>query len=319
MGNFNTVGILQNTPAPSASKAQDANAQVKPTAAEIDSLDALQMLLDVVGLIPGAGAPADLINGLISAARGDLIGAGLSLFGVVPIAGEAATVAKIAAKSEKYLQALEVVAKKVMPHLPARLQRTLQDAIDAAKKKIEEIAGKNKPAPAPSPAPAAGGGKGDGGKVKGEKKKLECGEIGKYGEQKKRSGDNKYDRDHVPSKAALIKKAEQLANKRDGDKLTSAQIKAIENLADVIVIPKATHKNASPTYGGKNTAERIRSDADDLSSAMERDLDSVLADLEKRDKECAKAYRRAAQKLREQVKRSGTYYDDFLNDILDNF
>jgi hypothetical protein len=125
------------------------------------------MLLDVVGLIPGAAAPADLINGLISAARGDLIGAGLSLFGVVPIAGEAATVAKIAAKSEKYLQALEVVAKKVMPHLPARLQRTLQDAIDAAKKKIEEIAGKNKPAPASSPAPAAGGGKGDGGKVKG--------------------------------------------------------------------------------------------------------------------------------------------------------
>jgi hypothetical protein len=125
----------------------------------------------------------------------------------VPIAGEAATVAKIAAKSEKYLQALEVVAKKVMPHLPAGLQRKLQDAIDAAKKKIEEIAGKNKPAPAPasSPPPAAGGGKGDGVKAKGRDcKHLEKGppgakyQGGKHGKVKKDSSPLSRESHHIP-------------------------------------------------------------------------------------------------------------------------
>ena len=55
---------------------------------------------------PALGAPADVLNGLISAARGDWLGAGLSLLGVVPVAGEAATVGKIAKNSEKYLNAL---------------------------------------------------------------------------------------------------------------------------------------------------------------------------------------------------------------------
>jgi len=157
MGNFNTQGILQNTPAPNAGRAGDANAEVKAAGSEIEAIDALQMLLDVVGLIPGFGAPADIINGLISAGRGDWIGAGLSLFGVVPIAGEAATIAKIAAKSEKYLQALDVVTKKVLPHLPASVARKLEDAIAAARKKIEEIAGTKLKTAEPTQGPSVEG------------------------------------------------------------------------------------------------------------------------------------------------------------------
>ena len=62
-------------------------------------LDALQLGLDLLGLIPGAGEPFDLINAGISAARGDYLGAGLSLAAMVPIAGMAATAGKGARKA----------------------------------------------------------------------------------------------------------------------------------------------------------------------------------------------------------------------------
>ena len=206
MGNFNTTGVLQNTPAPSSGKAGDANAQVKATDAEISNVDALQMLLDVVGLIPGFGAPADILNGLISAGRGDWLGAGLSLFGVVPIAGEAATIGKIAAKSEKYLQALEVVTKKVIPHLPAPIAKKLEDAVAAARKKIEEIAGtKPKPKAEPKPEPKAKDEGKDGKKIKGRNcKHLEKGppgakhQGGKHGQVKKDSAVGLRESHHVP-------------------------------------------------------------------------------------------------------------------------
>jgi len=204
MGNFNTQGILQNTPAPNAGRAGDANAEVKAAGSEIEAIDALQMLLDVVGLIPGFGAPADIINGLISAGRGDWIGAGLSLFGVVPIAGEAATIAKIAAKSEKYLQALDVVTKKVLPHLPASVARKLEDAIAASRKKIEEIAG-TKPKTEPDPQPTAKNEGTDGQKIKGRDcKHLEKGppgaqhEGGKHGRVKNDSVLGRRESHHIP-------------------------------------------------------------------------------------------------------------------------
>ncbi|WP_088278618.1 hypothetical protein [Ideonella sp. A 288] len=183
MGTYNTKGVLLESPAVSSGKAGDANAQVKAADTQIEAIDALQMLLDVVGLIPGAGAPADLLNGIISAARGDFIGAGLSLFGVVPIAGEAATVAKIAKNSEKYLQALDVVAKKVVPHLPASVGRKVEDAIAQARNKIDEIAGNKPPAAAskstPDDAPKAKNEGTDGGKIKG-KKSVEKGKCGEF-------------------------------------------------------------------------------------------------------------------------------------------
>ena len=41
----------------------------------------------------------------------------------------------------------------------------------------------------------------------GSADKLKCGELGNYGEQKGRTGEGKYDRDHIPSKAALKERA----------------------------------------------------------------------------------------------------------------
>jgi hypothetical protein len=151
---YNTQAKLLNQPAISSGKAGDANASVTPTAAQISNLDALQMLLDIVGLIPGAGAPADVLNGIISAARGDFVGAALSIFGVIPVAGEAATLAKIAKNSEKYLNALKVVENKVMPLLPPGARKKVQEALDAARKKLDDIIKKEKPEPPPAPKPA---------------------------------------------------------------------------------------------------------------------------------------------------------------------
>ncbi len=51
-------------------------------------------VLDVAGLVPGAGEPADLINGVLYTLRGDKTNAALSFAGMLPIAGIGATGAK---------------------------------------------------------------------------------------------------------------------------------------------------------------------------------------------------------------------------------
>jgi hypothetical protein len=155
-GNYNTTGILKGPSGPAANKADEASPEIVVTAAEISKLDALQMLLDVIGLVPGFGAPADILNAIISGARGDWLGAGLSLFGVVPVAGEAATAAKIAKNSEKYAAAVAKVADEVLPYLPARVQDKLRPALEAAQKKIDELSGKP-PKKEPEPPPKAKG------------------------------------------------------------------------------------------------------------------------------------------------------------------
>ncbi|MEB3281213.1 MAG: SpvB/TcaC N-terminal domain-containing protein [Lyngbya sp.] len=52
-----------------------------------DVLDAVQLGLDVVGLVPGAGEIADGANALISLGRGDYAGAALSAAAMIPFAG----------------------------------------------------------------------------------------------------------------------------------------------------------------------------------------------------------------------------------------
>ena len=53
-----------------------------------DILDGVQVLLDVGGLVPVAGEPLDAINGVISLARGDNLGAALSFASMFPIVGD---------------------------------------------------------------------------------------------------------------------------------------------------------------------------------------------------------------------------------------
>ena len=68
---FNTKGEVKGEVA-SSGKASSA---ADPPLSE---LDALQLLLDLGGMVPGAGAIADLLNAAISAARGDWLGMALS-------------------------------------------------------------------------------------------------------------------------------------------------------------------------------------------------------------------------------------------------
>jgi hypothetical protein len=65
-----------------------------------DLLDFLQLSLDIAGIFPGLGEGADVLNAVISAARGDYIGAALSLVSCIPGAGDAvAKPIKIALKA----------------------------------------------------------------------------------------------------------------------------------------------------------------------------------------------------------------------------
>jgi hypothetical protein len=171
---YNTLGALKGPSPPSAVKADEASPEIVVTAPELSKLDALQMLLDVIGLIPGLGAPADIVNAIISGARGDWLGAGLSLVGVVPVAGEAATAGKIAKNADRYAAAVAKVADEVLPHLPARVQDKLRPAIDAARKKIDELGGKA-PKKEPQAPPKAKQEGADGQKVKPRPKtKVKC-------------------------------------------------------------------------------------------------------------------------------------------------
>lgn len=288
MGTYNTKGVLLEKPAVSSGKAGDANAQVKAADTQIEAIDALQMLLDVIGLIPGAGAPADLLNGIISAARGDWLGAGLSLFGVIPIAGEAATVAKIAKNSEKYIQALDVVAKKVVPHLPASMGKKVEEAIAAARTKIDEIAGK-KPKPKPDEAPKSKDEGKDGGKVKKEQEPhKDCGKVSTYRKAPKKLGE--LNADHLPSGGALKEAARRQLNELGLlNSLTPKQIESVLNKvynnAQTITIPEDVHKEGR-TYGSKNKP-LISSDSKDLSGAFKRDADAVQKSMDTKDHGCS--------------------------------
>jgi hypothetical protein len=147
---------------------------------------------------------------------------------------------------------------------------------------------------------------------------LKCGEVGEYGDQKDRSGHNKYHRDHIPSKAALKERAAQL----NGEPLSDAQKTAIENGALSIVIPAGAHQKVSPTYGGRNK-NLISLDAggpppepNKLQEATKRDTADMkkgLAAHSKEDPGCVEAYEAAAKKL-ESI--TPEQYDAFLNDIL---
>lgn len=293
---YNTTGVVQHTPAASAGKAKDANAGVKADEIQIDKLDALQMALDVIGLIPGAGAPADILNGVISAARGDWLGAGLSLLGVVPVAGEAATVAKIAKGADRYLAAVRKVADEVLPKLPEGVANKLRGALEKAEDKINEIAGRPPVKRGEPPAPQ---GEGSPGKKIKPKTKPKCGQRGPYKDRNDHDNTG-FNWDHVPSKAALLLRAKKV-NK--GKPLTSKQTTAIEENAPTIAIPYELHKDHSETYGGRQNQKvdgdtrRIKHDSDNLQKAAKGNTDKILESIDDYDKDCKGAYTEAAKAI----------------------
>ena len=158
---------------------------------------------------------------------------------------------------------------------------------------------------------AKGKGK-NGGKSKA-KKKLKCGEYGKYGDLKKKTGGGKFDRDHIPSKAALKERARSL---NDGAELSPAQQKAIDNWGSSIAIPRQAHIDVSPTYGTKTVALAPQ-DAKDLAGAARRDVESMLKQIDEYDADggCKKAYQKASAKI---MRMDNKAFDEALSGILNN-
>ena len=115
-------------------------------------LDALQVGLDVAGLVPLVGNVADLTNAGISFARGDNVGGALSLAAAVPGAGLVVGVGKTARTTLKIADKVNDVAKAADKLNDAsKATNKATDVVSAAGHKIDpktgqRITGSGKPA-----------------------------------------------------------------------------------------------------------------------------------------------------------------------------
>jgi hypothetical protein len=251
-------------------------------------------VLDVAGFVPILGAAAGVIGAGIYVAEGDYVSAALDLASAVPIGGAAAKAGKLAMKAgEKAVLSAEKQAAKKLAEMEAKKLAELE-AKKLAEKEAKELAEKE--------AKAAKGGK-------DKKAKLKCGEYGKFGELKKKTGDNKFDRDHIPSKEALKQRAAEIK----GDKLTPKEAAAIDKAGEAIAIPKQAHIDASPTYG--QTKAAAAKDAKNLAESARRDVEAMLKEIDKYDADgnCKKAYQKAAAKI---MRMNNKDFDKMLADIL---
>ncbi|MBP0714327.1 hypothetical protein ABXK61_13490 [Burkholderia sola] len=306
--NGNTQGRVNGEAPASGKAAEDSNPPVEAkTGKEVDTgdkmLDGLQTTLDVVGLVPGVGEIADLANAGISLARGDFVGAGLSLVSAIPFAGWLGTAGKVGRRGAKAAEEASARATKEAAERAAK-EAAEKKARDAAQKKAKEEAEKKA---ADEAAKNAQKKKNLGGKGKG-RKKLKCGEYGKYGELKKKNGKGKFDRDHIPSKAALKARAEALK----GEPLTKAEAKAIEKWGNSIAVPRQAHIDISPTYG--QSLASAANDARDLAGSARRDVEAMLEKIDQYDADggCKKAYKKAAKR----VLKDNKWFDTKLNEII---
>ncbi|MFF2094566.1 hypothetical protein [Paenibacillus sp. NPDC058174] len=102
-------------------------------------MDGVQLALDVAGMIPGVGIVANVVNAGISVARGDYVGAALSMAACIPFAGaviKGAKLAKAGMKAFKLTQNIMKTSKSVATAVKtaAAQQKILGDVITAARK-----------------------------------------------------------------------------------------------------------------------------------------------------------------------------------------
>jgi hypothetical protein len=145
---------------------------------------------------------------------------------------------------------------------------------------------------------------------------LECGDLGAYGDQKEVTAGGTLNRDHVPSNASLLKRAEELIFP---EALSEVTKNAISLSALTICIPTGIHRSTSMTYGGRNSQlmddglRRMESDAGDLQGAAKRDTKAIHQELKDKDPECAKKYAKSARKVNAITNEQ---YDEWLTDII---
>lgn len=105
-----------------------------PNASENSFMDGVHIALDVAGFIPVVGDLADLANGVIFAAEGDWVNAGIS---TAAIFFDAATGAKLATKASKEVigETVETVAEKAVKN---SVEELAEDAVEKAGKETAE-------------------------------------------------------------------------------------------------------------------------------------------------------------------------------------
>lgn len=129
--------------------------RLKDTVSNVSLSDVGHTVLDVAGLVPVIGAPADGINAVWYAAEGDWVNAGLSATGMIPIAGEAATAAKLGVKATNAVLDTARTADKA-----ADATRASDEVADAANG-VETAAGASRSADEAAPPSTSSGSGGD--------------------------------------------------------------------------------------------------------------------------------------------------------------
>ncbi|WP_339439641.1 polymorphic toxin type 15 domain-containing protein [Pseudomonas sp. EA_15y_Pfl1_P104] len=137
----NTIGRVVGETVPAQVSASEANPPIEAETEEEgitgeQILDGIQLGLDVFGLIPVVGEVADIASGIISLARGDYVGAGLSLLSAIPFVGYAGTAGKATRYGAKMAEASGKAGKEVVDK--ATKAAAEKKARDAAARKQEQ-------------------------------------------------------------------------------------------------------------------------------------------------------------------------------------
>ena len=145
--NGNTLGRVVGEAASTTVPAKAANPPIEAETEEEgitgeQVLDGIQLGLDVVGLIPVVGEAADIISAGISLARGDYVGAGLSLLSAIPFVGYAGSAGKAARYGAKMAEASGKAAKEAADK--AAKEAADKAAKEAAEKKAKEEAARKR-------------------------------------------------------------------------------------------------------------------------------------------------------------------------------
>lgn len=131
---------------------------------------------------------------------------------------------------------------------------------------------------------------------------LTCGEQDSYGKLKEKGAAPDFERDHIPSRAALLERAKQT------EPLSDAQASCVNGKVKArgmaIAIPKEYHRTFSPTCGrgeDRNSDARIKKDGaseESLKKARDDDCAAMQKAMDETNHPCAAAYAAAVEQLK---------------------
>jgi hypothetical protein len=134
-----------------------------------------------------------------------------------------------------------------------------------------------------------------------------CGEVAGYGslcnsgKANRADGSRVWERDHIPAKATLFRRAKVLFKTMSEAVYDCAKGK-IESRGMAVVIPRTSHRNFSPTCGSNNDAAKIATDSKskaNMDAAVKRDTDAMQKHMDKDIPQCAAAYAAAVEKIKD--------------------